>query len=120
MGSNATFLPRLWHGLDPIIDYQLFVGGPNNRDINAHCSRRHYTQRHCDFDGTSICSTDNESAVLASGSRCRGPGGDEYFSLGEFTNTFARLKPDEYKQWHVLPNSGHCEAWSSGFDVIPM
>ncbi len=189
MGSNATFLPRLWHGLDPIIDYQLFVGGPNNWDINAHCSRRHYTQGHCDFDGTSICSTDNECAALASGSRCRkpgsyahfsvnyeifanhvhktdacdyspgeelepyppfddssmafraeadweldhkidlvaninrkfgesqGPGGDEYFSLGEFTNTFARLKPDGNKQWHVLPNSGHCEAWSSGAAV---
>ena len=44
MGSNATFLARLWHGLDPIIDYQLFVGGPNNWDFNAHCSRREYTQ----------------------------------------------------------------------------
>ena len=28
MGST-TFLTRLWHGLDSIIDYQLLVGGPN-------------------------------------------------------------------------------------------
>ena len=189
MGSNATFLARLWHGLDPIIDYQLFVGGPNNWDFNAHCSRREYTQGHCDADGTSVCSTDSECAVLASESKCRmpgsyahfgvnyeifanhvhktdacdyslgeglepyppfddssmafrteadweldhktdlvaninrefgdapGPGGDEYFSLGEFTYTFATLKPDENKQWHVLPDTGHCEAWFSGYAV---
>ena len=189
MGSNATFLTRLWHGLDPIIDYQLFVSGPNNWDINTHCGRRQYTQGHCDFDGVSVCSADNECAALSSGSKCRmpgsyahfgvnyeifanhvhktdacdyslgedmepyppfdgssmafraeadweldhridlvaninremgdfeHPGGDEYFSLGEFTNTFARLKPDENKQWHVLPNTGHCEAWSSGYAI---
>ena len=46
-----------------------------------------------------------------------GPGGDEYFSLGEFTYTFTRLKPDENKQWHVLPDTGHCEAWSSGYAI---
>ena len=189
MGSNATFLARLWHGLDPIIDYQLFVGGPNNWDFNAHCSRREYTQGHCDADGTSSCSTDSECAALASGSKCRmpgsyahfgvnyeifanhvhktdacdyslgeglepyppfdgssmafrtkadweldhkidlvaninrefgdapGPGGDEYFSLGEFTYAFTRLKPEEKKQWHVLPGTGHCEAWFSGYAV---
>ena len=188
MGSNATFLARLWHGLDPIIDYQLLVGGPNNWDLNAHCSRRQYTQGHCDADGTSVCSTDNECAVLAPGSKCRLPGsyahfgvtyeifanhvhktkacdyslgeglepyppfddssmafrpqadwepdhridlvaninrkmddprggGDEYFSLGEFTYAFTRLKPDENKQWHVLSDTGHCEAWSSGYAV---
>ncbi len=27
------------------------------------------------------------------------------------------LKPDENKQWHVLPDTGHCEAWSSGYAV---
>ena len=188
MGSNATFLPRLWHGLDPIIDYQLLVGGPNNWDLNAHCSRRQYTRGHCDVDGTSVCSTDSECAALAPGSKCRMPGsyahfgvtyeifanhvhktdacdyargeglepyppfddssmafrteadwepdhridlvaninrekedprggGDEYFSLGEFTYAFTRLKPDEIKQWHVLPGTGHCEAWSSGYAV---
>ena len=188
MGSNATFLARLWHGLDPIIDYQLLVGGPNNWDFNAHCSRRQYTRGHCDADGTNVCSTDNDCAALAPGSKCRMPGsyahfgvtyeifanhvhktdacdyslegelapyppfddssmafrpeadwepdhridlvaninrdmddprggGDEYFSLGEFTYAFTRLKPDENKQWHVLPDTGHCEAWSSGYAV---
>ena len=188
MGSNATFLARLWHGLDPIIDYQLLVGGPNNWDFNAHCSRRQYTRGHCDADGTSVCSTDNDCAALAPGSKCRMPGsyahfgvtyeifanhvhktdacdyslegdlepyppfddssmafrpeadwepdhridlvaninrkmddprggGDEYYSLGEFTYAFTRLKPDENKQWHVLPETGHCEAWSSGYAV---
>ena len=188
MGSNATFLARLWHGLDPIIDYQLLVGGPNNWDFNAHCSRRQYTRGHCDADGTSVCSTDNDCAALAPGSKCRVPGsyahfgvtyeifanhvhktdacdyslegglepyppfddssmafrpgadwepdhridlianinrkmddprggGDEYYSLGEFTYAFTRLKPDENKQWHVLPDTGHCEAWSSGYAI---
>ncbi|MFT5349685.1 MAG: hypothetical protein ACI9MF_000498, partial [Gammaproteobacteria bacterium] len=42
MGTNATFGPVLWHGLDPIIDYQVFVGGPNMWDLNAQCARRHY------------------------------------------------------------------------------
>ena len=188
MGSNATFLPRLWHGLDPIIDYQLLVGGPNNWDFNAHCSRRQYTRGHCDADGASVCSTDNDCAALAPGGKCRMPGsyahfgvtyeifanhvhktdacdyslegelepyppfddssmafrpeadwepdhridlvaninrsmedprggGDEYFSLGEFTYAFTRLKPEENKQWHVLPETGHCEAWSSGYAI---
>ena len=44
-------------------------------------------------------------------------GGDEYFSQGEFTYAFTRLKPDENKQWHVLPDTGHCEAWSSGYAI---
>lgn len=189
MGSNATFLARLWHGLDPVLDYQLFVGGPNIWDVNAHCSRRRYTQGYCDFDGVSICSTDNECAALDAGSKCRmpgsyrhvgvnyeifanhvhktdacdyslegdmepyppfdessmafrseadweldhridlvanfnremgayeQPGGDEYFSLGEFAYTFASLKPDENKQWHGLRDTGHCGAWSSGYAV---
>jgi hypothetical protein len=33
MGTNATFGPVLWHGMDPIVDYQLFVGGPNMWDL---------------------------------------------------------------------------------------
>lgn len=45
------------------------------------------------------------------------PGGDEYFSLGEFAYTFANLKPDENKQWHGLRDTGHCGAWSSGYAV---
>lgn len=189
MGSNATFMPVLWHGLDSIIDYQLFVGGPNMWDLNTHCDRRNYRRGHCDFDAVTDCSADSQCAALSKGSKCRipgsykhfgvvyeglanhihrtkacdyslgddaqayppfddssiafrspadwdfdhridlmtnlnrrmgdygRPGGDEYFSVGEFTQIFSRITPAKNKKWHVLPNSGHCEAWSSGAAV---
>jgi hypothetical protein len=188
MGTNATFLPVLWHGLDPIIDYQLFVGGPNMWDLNAHCGRRQYASGHCDFDGVTACTTDDECNTEREGSQCRKPGsyahigdlfaefanhvhntdacsfslsddvapyppfddssmafrgpadweldhpidlvaninlpqaadnkgGDEYWSLGEFTSIFARIQPEKNKRWHVLEGTNHCDAWFSGAAV---
>ena len=73
MGTNATFGPVLWHGLDPIIDYQLFVGGPNMWDLNAQCGRRRYTEGYCDLDGTTSCKNDGDCALLGAGAHCRMP-----------------------------------------------
>ena len=81
MGSNATFLAVLWHGIDPIIDYQLLVGGPNNWDLNTHCDRRKYSVGHCDADGVTECETDNQCTQLAEWSRCRMPGTYSHFGV---------------------------------------
>ena len=74
MGTNATFGPVLWHGLDPIIDYQLFVGGPNMWDLNAQCGRRHYDSGYCDYDGVTSCRNNNECIILDTNSQCVMPG----------------------------------------------
>ena len=74
MGTNATFGPVLWHGLDAIIDYQLFVGGPNMWDLNAQCGRRHYTQGYCDVDGSTMCSIDSDCRNQGADSHCTAPG----------------------------------------------
>jgi hypothetical protein len=74
MGTNATFGPVLWHGLDPIIDYQLFVGGPNMWDLNAQCGRRHYDKGYCDYDGVTSCRDNNECLSLDKNSKCVMPG----------------------------------------------
>ena len=79
MGTNATFGPVLWHGLDPIIDYQLFVGGPNMWDLNAQCGRRHYAKGYCDFDGITSCTIDNDCHALDKKSLCTKPG--EYTTI---------------------------------------
>ena len=73
MGTNATFGPVLWHGLDPIIDYQLFVGGPNMWDLNAQCGRRQYTEGYCDMDGVTACENNADCAALGNDARCRMP-----------------------------------------------
>lgn len=36
-GSIATYHPRHWHGLDPILRYQLLMGGPVMSKIEAGC-----------------------------------------------------------------------------------
>ena len=74
MGTNATFGPVLWHGLDPIIDYQLFVGGPNMWDLNAQCGRRRYTAGYCAVDGVTACSNDGDCRDLGAYSLCTMPG----------------------------------------------
>jgi hypothetical protein len=74
MGTNATFGPVLWHGLDPIIDYQLFVGGPNMWDLNAQCGRRQYTEGFCDVDGVTACKSDNDCRDVGEDARCKAPG----------------------------------------------
>ena len=74
MGTNATFGPVLWHGLDPIIDYQLFVGGPNMWDLNAQCGRRRYTAGYCAVDGVTACSNDGDCRDFSAYSLCTMPG----------------------------------------------
>lgn len=73
MGTNATFGPVLWHGLDPIIDYQLFVGGPNMWDLNAQCNRRQYRWGFCDIDGETACSNDSDCIKLGEQANCAVP-----------------------------------------------
>ena len=91
MGTNATFGPVLWYGLDPIIDYQLFVGGPNMWDLNAQCNRRKYTTGYCDYDAVSQCEVDSDCHDLNEDSQC--------------------IKPDNYttidKLFEQLPNHIH-------------
>ena len=79
MGTNATFGPVLWHGLDPIIDYQLFVGGPNMWDLNAQCARREYANGYCDFDAVTACTVDDDCRALDERSQCTKPG--EYTTI---------------------------------------
>ena len=73
MGTNATFGPVLWHGLDPIIDYQLFVGGPNMWDLNAQCRRRHYTKGYCDYDASRACTADSDCRAVHDKAQCAIP-----------------------------------------------
>lgn len=79
MGTNATFGPVLWHGLDPIVDYQAFVGGPNMWDLNAQCGRRTYEQGFCDTDGTTQCASDKDCQSLGDAGRCVVP--DRYTTI---------------------------------------
>jgi len=74
MGTNATFGPVLWHGLDPIIDYQTFVGGPNMWDLNAQCKRRQYSAGFCDVDGVTRCTENRQCSNLGEASKCIMPG----------------------------------------------
>jgi hypothetical protein len=80
MGTNATFGPVLWHGLDPIVDYQVFVGGPNMWDLNAQCGRRTYEQGFCDLDGVTACKEDRDCRVLGEAAQCFRP--DQYTTIG--------------------------------------
>jgi hypothetical protein len=79
MGTNATFGPVLWHGLDPVVDYQLFVGGPNMWDLNAQCGRRVYEQGHCDSDAVTSCTENGDCAGLGGSGICLKP--DEYTTI---------------------------------------
>ena len=72
MGSVATFGAVLWHGLDPIIDYQLLVGGPPMWDVNAGCGLVRYEQGYCGLDGTTPCRR-NEECRSAGKGECRKP-----------------------------------------------
>ena len=71
MGTNATLGPVLWYGLDDIIDYQLFAGGPFFWDLNSACARRVYDQGYCDIDGTTACSSDADCAAVSETAVCR-------------------------------------------------
>lgn len=73
MGTNATFGPVLWHGLDSIIDYQLFVGGPNMWDLNTQCKRRSYNEGYCDYDGVTACRNDSDCKKIDTAAQCAIP-----------------------------------------------
>ena len=62
MGATATFGPVIWHGLDPIIDYQFLAGGPPIGDLNAICGRRTYAVGYCEMDGVTSCTADGDCA----------------------------------------------------------
>jgi hypothetical protein len=50
MGTVATLGAHVWHGLDAILDYQMFIGGPGIWDVNVGCGRAHIAQGYCDTD----------------------------------------------------------------------
>ena len=79
MGTNATFGPVLWHGLDPIVDYQAFVGGPNMWDLNAQCGRRQYEKGFCDMDATTPCEQDSDCRSVDEAAQCAIP--DRYTTI---------------------------------------
>lgn len=70
MGAQATYSAVYWHGIDDIVDYQLFMGGPPLWDINASCGRRVYETGYCDADGTSACGSDADCAHLGEYANC--------------------------------------------------
>ncbi len=72
MGSVATFGAVLWHGLDPIIDYQLLIGGPPMWDVNAGCGLVRYQQGYCGLDGATPCRQDQDCQSVQKG-ECRKP-----------------------------------------------
>jgi hypothetical protein len=50
MGTAATFGAHVWYGLEPILDYQMLIGGPGFWDVNAGCGRVHIGAGFCDVD----------------------------------------------------------------------
>ena len=74
MGTQATFGAVYWYeGVDQVVDYQLFSGGPPLWDINAGCGLRTYDSGYCDLDAGVACSADADCAGLGAGSRCDVP-----------------------------------------------
>ena len=73
MGAAATFGAVLWHGLDDIIDYQAFGGGPPIYDVNAGCGRRTYERGYCDLDANASCATNEDCKAVSADSVCNVP-----------------------------------------------
>jgi len=61
MGTVATLGAHVWHGLEPILDYQMLIGGPGLWDINAGCGRIHISAGHCDADASPCTGNPNSS-----------------------------------------------------------
>ena len=74
MGTQATLGAVYWHDVDPVVDYQLMVGGPGLWDVNSGCGRRIYPSGYCDLDASRACSSDAHCAHLSARSRCTLPG----------------------------------------------
>ena len=80
MGTNAIIGPVLFHGLDDIIDYQSFTGGPFFWDVHRACNLpTTYEQGFCAADGTTVCADDGQCA--GEGDFCQLPG---VIANGEF------------------------------------
>lgn len=107
MGTNATFMPVLWHGLDGIVDYQLFVGGPNMWDLNAHCGRREYQAGHCDMDGVTPCTSSADCTGLGAAAQCR--------MIGPYTNI--NVVYDQFA--NHIHKTRSCEILAAGPEAIP-
>ena len=73
MGTQATLGAVYWHDVDPVVDYQLMVGGPPLWDVNSGCGRRTYAAGYCDLDATRACRSDADCAALDARSQCTLP-----------------------------------------------
>ena len=80
MGTNAIIGPVLFHGLDDIIDYQSFTGGPFFWDVHRACNQpTTYEHGYCAADGVTVCAADE--ACAGEGNFCKLPG---IIANGEF------------------------------------
>ena len=76
MGTNATIGPVLFHGLDDVIDYQSFTGGPFFWDVHRACNLpTTYELGYCAADGVTACAAEGEDeACTGEGNICKLPG----------------------------------------------
>ncbi len=88
-GSMATFSSVYWHGLDPIVDYQLLGGGPPLAwDVGATCrgvADEEQPTGVCEENPAKDCSSDKDCER-----RCATP----QKSKASFANSFVSLLPD--------------------------
>ena len=83
MGTNAILGPVLFHGLDEIIDYQSFTGGPFFWDIQRACNLpSSYRHGYCALNGTTSCESNADCGGEAN--FCQFPG-----VIGNGENPFA-------------------------------
>lgn len=54
-GSIATYYPRHWHGLDPVLRYQLLSGGPVMSKIQAACGSAELGKGRCTMAPSTEC-----------------------------------------------------------------
>jgi hypothetical protein len=59
-GSIATYYPRHWYGLDPVLKYQMLAGGPVMSKIQAGCGAGPRTRGRCAREPEKECSLDRE------------------------------------------------------------
>ncbi len=67
-GSIATYYPRHWHGLDPILKYQWLSGGPVMSKIQAACSGAGTVLGRCTLSPDTECQTSSDCG--ANGGTC--------------------------------------------------
>jgi hypothetical protein len=59
-GSFVTFAARAWHGLDDLLDYQLFVGGPPFHDLGWACGDETSPGGRCTADPSAACASNED------------------------------------------------------------